>query len=143
MLFIQPFPTNFEDIAHERVEFTLTFYIKSKFRIYKSDLFIIFGPSVVIHESHKSSPTKKSKSLNQRQRHLLATEREEQERIDRENRILLRKILEQHHGLRRSSSIPPPQRKSVNINDLKKQQRQIDLSWRASKQTSNQVKDQT
>ena len=38
----------------------------------------------------------------------LQVERENQERIDRENRILLRKILEQHHGLRRSTSIPAP-----------------------------------
>ena len=38
----------------------------------------------------------------------LQVERENQERIDRENRILLRKILEQHHGIRRSTSIPAP-----------------------------------
>ncbi len=30
-----------------------------------------------------------------------AADRERQEAIDRENRILLRKILEQHHGVRR------------------------------------------
>lgn len=36
-----------------------------------------------------------------------ALDRERQEKIDRENRILLRKILEQHHGIRRHSSIPP------------------------------------
>ena len=34
-------------------------------------------------------------------------DKERQEKIDRENRILLRKILEQHHGIRRHSSIPP------------------------------------
>ena len=90
--------------------------------------------TVVVQEN--KSP-KKSHSVHRR-RHLSATEREEQERIDRENRILLRKILEQHHGLRRSSSIPPPQAASRK-NDLKKQ-RQIDLNWKISKQTSNQVK---
>ena len=90
--------------------------------------------TVIVQEN--KSP-KKSHSVHRR-RHLSATEREEQERIDRENRILLRKILEQHHGLRRSSSIPPPQAASRK-NDLKKQ-RQIDLNWKISKQTSNQVK---
>ncbi len=32
-----------------------------------------------------------------------AADRERQEAIDRENRILLRKILEQHHGVRREA----------------------------------------
>jgi hypothetical protein len=49
----------------------------------------------------------RSRSLSKRRRGT-AVEREMQERIDRENRILLKKILEQHHGVRRSLSIPPP-----------------------------------
>ena len=47
-----------------------------------------------------------------RRRRQTSVERETQERIDRENRILLRKILEQHHGVRRISAIPPPPTRS-------------------------------
>lgn len=39
-----------------------------------------------------------------------AVEKENQDNIDRENRILLRKILEQHHGIRRHSDIPASRR---------------------------------
>ncbi|XP_040568093.1 uncharacterized protein [Lepeophtheirus salmonis] len=48
------------------------------------------------------------KSSTPKKRICTPQERENQQRIDRENRILLRKILEQHHGAkRRSSSVPP------------------------------------
>ena len=50
--------------------------------------------------------------IGRQRRRQTSVERENQERIDRENRILLRKILEQHHGVRRSSAIPPPPNKA-------------------------------
>ena len=50
--------------------------------------------------------------VGRQRRRQTSVERENQERIDRENRILLRKILEQHHGVRRSSAIPPPPNKA-------------------------------
>ena len=43
-----------------------------------------------------------------RRRVLTGHERERQEQIDRENRILLRKILEQHHGIRRNGVASGP-----------------------------------
>ena len=59
---------------------------------------------VVVAQISDRKPRSRSPSKRRRP---TAVEREAQEKIDRENRILLKKILEQHHGIRRSSSIPP------------------------------------
>ena len=59
---------------------------------------------VVVAQITDRKPRSRSPSKKRRP---TAVEREAQEKIDRENRILLKKILEQHHGIRRSSSIPP------------------------------------
>ena len=83
----------------------LSYKICSKW-LSKPDFILDLSKSLVVvariseRKSRSRSPSKKRRP-NQ-------VEREAQERIDRENRILLKKILEQHHGIRRSTSIPPP-----------------------------------
>jgi hypothetical protein len=63
-----------------------------------------------------------------------------QQRIDRENRILLRKILEQHHGVRRTSTIPPPPRHPIRRKLL--ESREETLQKFRNKPTSNQLNQQ-
>ena len=63
-----------------------------------------------------------------------------QQRIDRENRILLRKILEQHHGVRRNSTIPSPPRQPPKKRFSAS--RDETLQRYRSKPTSNQVNQQ-
>jgi len=64
--------------------------------------------SLVVVARIGSDRKPRSRSPSKKRRPPTQVERENQERIDRENRILLRKILEQHHGIRRSTSIPAP-----------------------------------
>ena len=66
---------------------------------------------VVVAQISDRKPRSRSPSKRRRP---TAVEREAQEKIDRENRILLKKILEQHHGIRRSSSIPPASANNQN-----------------------------
>ena len=79
-------------------------------------------------------------NIHRKHRRQTSVERELQQRIDRENRILLRKILEQHHGVRRSSAIPPPPRHPTR----KKfpESREVTLQKYRNKPTSNQLNQQ-
>ena len=75
-----------------------------------------------------------------RKRRQTSVERDIQQRIDRENRILLRKILEQHHGVRRTSTIPPPPRHPTRKKFLAN--REETLQRYRTKPTSNQLNQQ-
>ena len=70
-------------------------------------------------------------------------EREAQERIDRENRILLKKILEQHHGIRRTTSIPPPLSSSMTHHPRRQHRGDSEvrtiINHPVKKTTSNQI----
>ena len=86
----------------------------TKVMIDGSELLAIAGDGLAHHHQHRSARKSRwhhqghqPRIVMQQPRALSAVERERQEAIDRENRILLRKILEQHHGIRRTSSIPP------------------------------------
>ena len=98
---------------------------------------------------HENKSTRKSASVPRR-RHQSANEREEQERIDRthrENRILLLKLLEQHNGRRRSSSIPAPSQHQqrqhqpqLNLRNADRKKINLDyVNVRPKLQSSNQV----
>jgi len=63
--------------------------------------------SLVVVARISSDRKPRSRSPSKKRRPPTQVERENQEKIDRENRILLRKILEQHHGIRRSKTVPP------------------------------------
>lgn len=90
---------------HKRREWTQSVSPrKSRPQLKHSDILAISGDGLLMT---RSRPSNRFSRPPTRTRAVSAADRERQENIDRENRILLRKILEQHHGIRRNSSIPP------------------------------------
>ena len=89
-----------------------------------ADFLAVSGDGLFLNRTISgSSPTRRIRSRTASSscslpRRMTTADKERQERIDRENRILLRKILEQHHGIRRQSSIPPPAQTSARNSTL-------------------------
>lgn len=105
-----------------------------------ADFLAISGDGMFLSRNRSQSPTRQRSSRSSSMmlpRRLTTAQKERQDQIDRENRILLRKILEQHHGIRRQSSIPP---KLMRHQSQQQQQHQV-MQRRSHKnhQTSRKI----